>query len=67
MTNIGEIRRPRVTDHDNGEITVDYEGIELRGWSYSSDAERRIKMLCAREYIEGWCDRKKIEDEGASS
>lgn len=47
---------PRVTDNDNGEIDVSLDGKELRGWSYASDDERRTKMLCAREYVEGWCD-----------
>ncbi|MBR0693625.1 hypothetical protein [Bradyrhizobium lablabi] len=48
--------QPRVTDDDRGEITVAFNGKELRGWSYGSEDERRTKMLCAREYVEGWCD-----------
>lgn len=48
--------QPRVTDNDDGEITVSLNGTELRGWSYRNDAERRQKMVQAREYIEGWCD-----------
>jgi hypothetical protein len=48
--------QPRVTDDDGGEITVTLNGQEIRGWSYKDDAERRTKMLCAREYVEGWCD-----------
>lgn len=47
---------PRVVDNDKGEITVTFEGRPLRGWSYLNDADRRQKMLCAREYVEGWCD-----------
>ena len=47
---------PRVTDNDGGEIAVTLNGKEIRGWSYKDDAERRTKMLCAREYVEGWCD-----------
>jgi hypothetical protein len=47
---------PRVTDNDAGEIAVSFDGRELRSWSYQNDAERRIKMICAREYVEGWCD-----------
>lgn len=47
---------PRVIDNDKGEITVSLHGKELRGWSYADDAERRTKMLAAREYVEGWCD-----------
>lgn len=50
------VENPRVTDNDRDEITVTLGGKELRGWSYSSDQERRIKMLCAREYVEGFCD-----------
>jgi hypothetical protein len=46
---------PRVTDNDRDEITVTVDGKELRGWSYSSDQERRVKMLCAREFVEGFC------------
>lgn len=48
--------QPRVTDNDQGEITVSLNGKELRGWSYASDDERRAKVLQAREYVEGWCD-----------
>lgn len=48
--------QPRVTDDDENEIKVTFKGRELRGWSYKDDAERRIKMLAAREYVEGWCD-----------
>lgn len=47
---------PRVIDFDDGEIQVRFNGIELRGWSYADDAERRTKILAAREYVEGWCD-----------
>ncbi len=47
---------PRVTDNDKGEITVTVKGVELRGWSYKDDTERRQKMVQAREYVEGWCD-----------
>ena len=47
---------PRLTDDDKGEITVSLDGKELRGWSYASDAERRAKMVQAREYVEGYCD-----------
>lgn len=43
-------------DNDHGEINVTRGGIELRGWSYTNDDERRTKMLCAREYVEGWYD-----------
>ena len=48
--------QPTVIDFDDGEISVRLNDKELRGWSYKEDAERRIKMLCAREYVEGWCD-----------
>lgn len=51
-----KLDNPRVIDDDDGEITVVLGGRELRGWSYADDAERRTKMLCAREYVEGWYD-----------
>ena len=46
---------PKVTDNDAGEITVSFDGREIRGWTYNNDVERRAKMLQAREYVEGWC------------
>lgn len=48
--------QPCVVDNDSDEITVTFNGKELRGWSYRDDAERRTKMLAAHEYVEGWCD-----------
>lgn len=45
---------PRVVDNDRDEITVTLDGKEIRGWSYADDAERRVKMLAAREFVEGW-------------
>ena len=45
---------PRVVDNDRDEITVTLDGREIRGWSYASEAERRTKMLAAREFCEGW-------------
>jgi hypothetical protein len=51
-----EKSNPRVIDDDKGQVTVSLYGKELRGWSYADDAERRQKMLAAREYVEGWCD-----------
>ena len=48
--------QPRVIDNDSDEISVTFNGKELRGWSYKNDDERRAKMLCAREYVEGYCD-----------
>ena len=47
---------PRVVDNDRGVIVVNYNGRQIRGWSYLNDNERRQKMLMAREYVEGWCD-----------
>jgi hypothetical protein len=46
---------PRVTDNDRDEIIVTLDDKELRGWCYSSEQERRLKMLLAREFVEGWC------------
>lgn len=44
----------RVKDNDKDEITVMDGDKEVRGWSYANDQERRVKMLCAREFVEGW-------------
>lgn len=44
----------RVKDNDKDEITVMDGDREVRGWSYANDIERRAKMLCAREFVEGW-------------
>ena len=44
----------RVVDNDKDEITVMNGDEEVRGWSYENDLERRAKMLCAREYVEGY-------------
>ena len=32
----------RVTDDDNGEVTVSRDGKELRGWSYANDTEQVV-------------------------
>ena len=45
---------PRVKDNDLNTITVTLDGKELRGWSYENEAERRIKIGKAREFVEGW-------------
>lgn len=45
---------PRVIDNDRDEITVTLDSKEIRGWSYATDAERRVKMIAAREFVEGW-------------
>lgn len=58
---------PRVTDDDKDEISVTLDGRHLRGWSYASDDERRQKMLQAREYVEGWCDRGDGSDVAAAA
>lgn len=47
---------PRVTDNDEGQITVTLDGRELRSWIYDTDERRRDRMVLAREYVEGWCD-----------
>lgn len=51
---------PRVIDNDRVEISAQFAGKEIRGWMYSDDAERRAKMLLAREYVEGWCDGRDV-------
>lgn len=47
---------PQLSDNDAGEITVTFDGKELRGWSYANDDERQVKMFAAREYVEGFGD-----------
>ena len=44
----------RVVDDDHDEISVMRGDQQIRGWSYRDETERRIKMLAAREYCEGW-------------
>lgn len=44
----------RVKDNNEGEIAVMNGDKEVRGWSYTSDIERRVKMLCARDFVEGY-------------
>lgn len=45
---------PRVCDNDRDEITAMMNGREIRVWCYRDEAERRVKMLAAREFCEGW-------------
>lgn len=52
---------PRIIDNDKDEISAVLDDIEVRGWSYANEAERRAKMLAAREYVEGWCDGRKTQ------
>ena len=47
---------PRVKDNDLNEITVTLDGKEIRGWSYENEAERRVKIGRAREFVEGWLE-----------
>jgi hypothetical protein len=45
-----------VTDNDRNTISITLNGKELRAFYYYDESERRMKMLMAREYVEGWCD-----------
>lgn len=45
---------PKITDNDQGEIFATVGGVEVRGWSYQDDTERRLKMTMAHEFAEGW-------------
>jgi hypothetical protein len=58
---------PRVSDNDRDEITATLDGKEIRGWTYSSEQERRTKMLCAREFVEGLCVRADISERMADA
>ena len=43
-----------VKDNDRDEITVTLGDKLLRSYSYENEAERRVKMRMAREFVEGW-------------
>lgn len=45
---------PRIVDNDRDEITAMLNGMEIRGWSYENEAERRVKIQMAHEFAEGW-------------
>jgi hypothetical protein len=49
---VGTVEQPRVTDNDQGEISVALGGKELRGWSYAN-AIARERSLLARAYLVG--------------
>jgi len=38
-----DIKQPRVIDNGRGAVLVVLDGRQVRGWSYQSDAERRIR------------------------
>ena len=56
---------PRVKDNDRDEITVTLDGKEIRGWSYENEAERRVKIGKAREFVEGWLECAKANSNAA--
>ena len=43
----------KVVDNDRDEISIMEGDRQVRGWSYADETERRVKMLCAREFMEG--------------
>jgi len=51
----------RVIDNDRDEISIWRNGKEIRGWSYRNETERRMKMLAAREFAEGWFQAEKSD------
>ena len=52
-----------VIDDDASEIFVKVGNLIVRSWMYHNDSERRIKMLCAREYVEGrFASDKQLEE-----
>jgi hypothetical protein len=57
---------PRITDNDRDEITVSLNGEEIRGWSYETETERRVKMLAAQEFCEGWLAHQASKRQAAS-
>lgn len=45
---------PVVADDDKGEVRVTIDGKTVRSWTYAGDDERRLKMLAAREWQDGY-------------
>lgn len=52
---------PKIIDDDEGEIRAEVDGKSVRSWEYWSELDRRAKMVCAREFAEGWYQRGKVE------
>ena len=50
------MKYPRVTDDDDSNISLTHCGKEIRSFYYESEDQRRMKMLMAREYVEGFGD-----------
>ena len=48
--------RPRVFDNNRGAVLVTWNGRQIRGYSYQSDEQRRLKIRLAHEFVEGWID-----------
>jgi len=44
----------RIKDNDKDEIAIMDGTTEVRGYSYANGQERRVKMLMAHEFVEGW-------------
>lgn len=44
----------KIVDNDKDEVTVMDGDEQIRGWSYADESERRVKMMCAHEFVEGW-------------
>lgn len=45
---------PKIIDDDKGEIRAEVDGRSIRSWEYHSEQERRLRMVFAREFAEGW-------------
>jgi hypothetical protein len=48
------MKAPKIIDDDRSQISAEIDGVSVRGWLYRSAEERRVKMLMAREFAEGW-------------
>ena len=49
----------KLIDNDAGEVRLDLGVDTVRSWAYSDESERRLKMLLAWEFRDGWyqaCD-----------
>lgn len=49
-----------LSDDDICKISVTVGHLTLRSWPYKNEDERRLNMLLAREYVEGFSAGRKV-------
>jgi hypothetical protein len=45
---------PEIVDNDVGDINLILHGKSIRSWRYGDDLERKIRMIRAGEFVNGW-------------